>query len=80
MSRPDLKDHIKSVKTQNRLKNLVSGIQNSGGGSATAAGAQSIETAQKRARSINKIKLNDPDSSLSFEMKKPGQHDKSFTE
>ena len=77
--RTEFKDQIKSVKQQNRQKGLSGGnIMNT-----TAQGSNnnqnSVESA-KRARSINKSKFVDPDSSLFLDGKRTVSHDKSFTE
>ena len=63
VKRSDIKDHIKSVKQQNRQKSLVS----SGNHSSTAAGGpSSLDAGSKRAKSITKSKFvsDHGDSSL----------------
>lgn len=75
--RPEMKDHIKSVKQQNRQKSLIE--RTSGNGN--SSGPATIDSTNKqRARSINKSKFVDPDSSLFLDGKRKTTHDKSFTE
>ena len=74
--RPDMKDHIKSVKQQNRQKSLIERASSV----ASSSGPTTLDSNKHRARSINKNKFVDPDSSLFLDGKRKTQHDKSFTE